>query len=430
MGNRSIGLAIGVTVASASAQIPISGKGDAISPGSCRVDETARTQLTLGDGSDVYVAPHTLSSDSSGELFLAGTPNYVFGRDASGRGVLLGQDSILGVLIETDGTVHPIPTPIGLRLAVRVNARARPDGGWDVVFAEKETAAADAPGAAPIRVTRLWYGTYSRRAGWGKLDTLPSIARAVLASRRTSYSSLERRGERLAWAVGATLDGLHDGVVVYERVDGEWRYEFVETGSSAYLGLLYPDTSTNLLLSVVGVDTDGMPGASDQNSLYLWARSSGWSLQQRVVHGAAEGPVHNPALTGWAAGPMLSWASERPGERELRAAELLSTEGRVPLRVAIARNDGFAAVPVTPEVFGWLTIAGPAAFLPAAPARLHLLRGHHLTEATGEILVPATGSFRVAAGPDAALIVAGALGIDDAQIVVSVLVRLRVVCMP
>jgi hypothetical protein len=393
----------------------------------CTVEEVERKPLVLHDGAEAYVAPHTAVAGAAGDIFLAGTPNYIFRRDTAGRGTLVGRDSILGVLIVSDGTAHAVPTPVGPHLATRVNAAGRVDGTWDIVFAEKHVPGVDAPETPPIRISRLWHGVWSRTEGWTSLREIPRPGNVEITTLRSGVSELARGNGRLAWAVGARSQSGPDGVLVLEWTPAAgWRHELVPTSGFASVEVVYPDTTSKLFLAYIAADTALEPGTTDTNSLFVLTRDPQWGAVRRVVHGASDGPVYDASLGQWGSRMLLTWGVGHPAGAAVRAADPSSSESAYTVAQDRDPEIEFSAFPLSGATYAWVTLrrTQPGMF---APGELYL-RTEDGLRAPAPVSIPALASFKAVSAPDQSFVIAGAHALDDAGIVVTLLIRYRVAC--
>lgn len=396
-----------------------------LAPSICEATELGRQYLRFQDGTEAYIAPNSFARGAAEEYFLAGTPNYVFGRGPNGQGVLQGRDSILGAIISRE-TAYAVNSPLGTHLATLVRAAGRDDGGWDVVLGEREVPSVDGPEApATRRVVRLWYGVYRDR-GWHSLEQLPFPSDAEITNTSaTSVSELASNGKRLAWAVAAKFEAsLNDQVVILERTDSGWKFETVDTGTGVYLGLSYPDTSATLLLSAVKPDTSSLrPGGSDSNSLFVWTRREAWSEPRRIVLGSEDGKVHGPVLTR-SPSASLSWASQVDEGYELRAVpHILDSDSILTISPRLAHTRGFAVLPLG-DTLVWLSLDAP-------PTDSIRIVGHSPAGliSYGAISNPFFATFRAADGPYGnQMMMVGGVGVPDRNMVITLITTIQLGC--
>jgi hypothetical protein len=268
-------------------------------PGSteaCSVRETSRDPLTVEDGRLLYVEPGTFSV-SGDQVLLAGTPNFLTTRAPGGEVVALVEDSVFGAVLAADGTARTVASPVDGRLVTGVRGTPRAGGGWDVVFAE-----VTGPGGGTTRpdtAARLWHGVYDGRQ-WLGLEELPRPSGVTLHPRLAS--SLLRYGDTLAWAVSASRPEGPRQIALFQKRDGVWSHEIIET-QHARVNLAHSE-ELGLILVVVQAD---VTLRSDGNSLFLWARSPEWQPLRRLVHGYGEGVVNDVAFSLAADGGVATW---------------------------------------------------------------------------------------------------------------------------
>ncbi|HEX6911396.1 MAG TPA: hypothetical protein VF142_13410 [Longimicrobium sp.] len=319
------------------------------------VREISRHRLTVAGGRPLYVEAEAFAADGRGDVLLAGTPNYLWKVSPQGEINGLTADSILGVVIARDGTARLAPAPVDPRRIRGIRAAARPDGGWDVVFADIPADSSTSAGAE-----RLWYAAFDG-SRWSSLEPLPVPPDVALSPLFTS--SLVRHGDTLAWALTPAMRQGRRDVSLFRRVGSRWTHETVPTAHAVDVDLAFSD-SLGLVVAVVQPDPTLLP---DGNSLLLWTRRPEWRIHRRLVHGTGEGRVHAPSLVHAAGGLLATWwtpVDEGPETRhELRARYLgpgaldeppLLLDPAVPLGAEtspVILHDGMPL---------WLTQHGPA----------------------------------------------------------------------
>ena len=265
----------------------------------CGMRELSRHRLTVEGGRPLYVEADAFVADGRGDVLLAGTPSYLWKVSPAGEINGLTPDSIFGAVIARDGSSRVVPAPIDPRLIHGIRAAGRPDGGWDVVFAEVPLSDRS---ARVDSVVRLWHGVFDG-GHWTAFEEIPRPGDVPLDPQFTS--ALVRREGSLAWALVPPTSYDPKDVVLVQQVDGRWTHETVPTGFAVDVDLSYSD-SLGLLLAVVQPDTSLR---SDGNSLLLWARQPGWRIVRRVVHGYGEGRVNFPSLVRTPHGLLASWST-------------------------------------------------------------------------------------------------------------------------
>lgn len=263
----------------------------------CGLREISRQRLTAAGGRPLYVEADAFVADGRGNVLLAGTPNYLWKISPQGEIIGLTADSVIGAVIARDGTAHLIPAPMSPEHIHAIRAAARPEGGWDVVFAEIFGPPDDSRTAA-----RLWYGAL-HGGRWSALEELPMPRDVALNASFTS--SLVRLGDTLAWALTPAIGASRRDISLFQRVGGRWTHETVPTGTAVDVDLAYSD-SLGLIAAVVQPDPTLM---ADGNSLLLWAGQPDWQIVRRLVHGDGEGRVHDPSLVHAQGKLLASWWS-------------------------------------------------------------------------------------------------------------------------
>ena len=252
------------------------------------------------DGRNVYVEPAAYAW-SGGELLVVGRPTILWRK--------LGPftaDSVLGVVVESDGTLRLVESPLDLRLVGMLRAIGRRGGGWDLILAERPSP------TAGDSVARLWHGVYDGRR-WRSLTQLPNAP--GMQPLAFGASNLDRAGDTLSWAVRVRNPADYTTSVQLLRLrGGRWSSELVPTRRAVYLALKHL-TRAGLQLAVVAPD---LTETRDDNSLFLWTEHPSWNVRRRVSFGARDGPAHYPTLVD-SERPILTWYVDTERAREVRA---------------------------------------------------------------------------------------------------------------
>ena len=271
---------------------------------------------------------------------LAGTPNFVWRTSAQGELIGVSSDSVFGAVIAPDGSAHLVPAPVNPAQVRGIRAAARPEGGWDVVFAEEPL-----PQAGSTPAGRLWYGVLNG-GSWSLVEPIPVPDSVSVDTLFTS--SLVRHADTLSWALRRRGGRQHEAVSLLQRVGGHWVHETVLTGLAVDVDLAYSE-STGLILAAV--QSIRWPGPEfDSGSLLLWARRPDWQVVHKVVSGLRDGAVHDPSVLLAGRDLLVTWWTDDVGEgprRELRAT-LVGAEGpNQPVIVLDGSIDSWSdAVPV------------------------------------------------------------------------------------
>jgi hypothetical protein len=196
-----------------------------------------------------------------------------------------------------------------------------------------------------------------------------------------------------------------------------------------------------LLLGVVRVDPrwesgDGTQPAIDQNSLFLYARDPAWRILRRIAHGVKE-PVLHPSLVISGNRLVLSWFVQTETGAEARA---LLDPLDASLDQTLVLDSRFAGHPPVRSIslpagrHVWVTRhLGSGA--PSAQLRFSGVSGNEAFS-IGHIDSPFLGGFEAAPVPPSDVLLAGAhVEYADPERrevnrVVSLLIRVRVVCRP
>jgi hypothetical protein len=263
----------------------------------------------------VYIEADAFVADGRGNVLLAGTPNFIWRTSAQGELVGVSSDSVFGAVIAPDGSAQLVPAPVDAAQVQGIRATARPEGGWDVVFAEEPLPQA---GSAPAG--RLWYGVLNG-SSWSMVEPIPVPDSVSVDTLFTS--SLVRHADTLSWALKRRGGKQHEAISLLQRVGGRWVHQTVLAGHAVDLDLAYAE-STGLVLAVV--QSIRWPGPEfDDNSLILWTRRPDWQPVHKVVSGARDGAVHDPSVLRAGQDLLVTWWTDDVGEgaesrRELRAA--------------------------------------------------------------------------------------------------------------
>lgn len=371
----------------------------------------------------MYIEPWVVAGGASGEVLLLGRYNAVFDRTSSGQWAPAQGDSLMGALVVPGEPAVVIPAPVPTAVLEGIRAARRPDGSWDVVFAELQPS----EGEARSRLSRnLWHGVL---AG-GRWTALERIAAPPGQVERVDVgSSLVRWGDSLAWAVPHLGSGGESGLLLLTRRDGEpWRHEVLGI-RHAYSELMH-DAVAGLVLAVVQPDPHLMV---DGNSLLFWTRNPEWKIHGTVVPGARE-RVHHPRLANSGTGAVLTWEAQVPRGDGRSGREAHAMVGQVALRnEPVIRLDS-AVVPMRPIThislgnrhFWLLEHRGEA-----EPALLRLV-GQSAGPGTvvTEFPTPYASAVGGTATSDSELVISGGVVDDTRSFVATVLLGLRVECVP
>ena len=390
----------------------------------CLVHEVSRAPLVVEGGATLYVEPEVLSS-SGGRILLAGVPNYLWNPDREGSPA---RDSILGAVIEQDGTARIVPAPTPARLIMGVRAVARGNGNWAVVFAEMEPGFRRAPHRGTL--ARLWYGEFDGTR-WTSLDhlPLPKEGRVDLSH----VSALTGRGDSLTWAVTLEMPGRSRDVALFTRQNGRWSYEVIGTRGVSYVEPAYSD-SFGVVLAVVQPDT-AVP--SGEQGLFIYARQPTW---RKVASGAE--PVYFPSFRSSPSGGLMSWwanlrdAGEERWEARAMAGPMGTRGGR-----AITLDSSVAHVAGPVEVMHgmplWVTEHvlsddGQEMHVPSNEGReIRVVRpSADSAVVLGRMPNPFTGPFGISATSPGELLLAGPLLDRSGQgpVITTLLLRARAEC--
>lgn len=405
-------------------------QGPVVSPApalACRVSEISRTPLVVENGRELYVDARGFSAAPGGEVLLLGGTTLLFVRDAGGAQRLVRQDSVLGAVIGPGGAARSVAFPTAARRVGAVTALARPEGGWDVAFAEMRVVPGP-PGAEPTEaVAGLWHGVYDGHA-WSEVEKLPALSDSIVLTDRSA--ALVRQGGTLAWALAANTAPLHHRVVaVYERRGGDWSTEIVSVPGAAYLALRFAGPNA-LQLALVAADSSIRPG-EDQNSLFVWEQRPAWHQARRVWLGGVDGPAHLPVLADVDGRAALGWVNDAGRGREARLLLDPLSAGDVRPVLLDSSIDGWGEVTRVRTGQGrtlWLTEHDTRDGSPRQ-IRFHGNDGVE-TLLVGEIPSPFRAGFHAVAVGREEILLSGTPLIQENDPVFSLLLRVRVQCPP
>lgn len=392
----------------------------------CAVDESSLTTLDLASNNELYVEPVALAS-SGPNILIAGWPSYLWGSNPDGSKKRIPSDSVFGAVFDTAGRARLIRSPFPSRLLDGVRALGRGDGTWDIVFAELIPYPVT-EFFPPDTASRLWHGVYDGH-DWVSLKTIPIPT--DFTPHPNHASALVRSGDTLAWAVPVSAPGYRKDVLVLEQREGRWASQIIHSRQAAYTALTFSD-ATGLLVAIVQPDTSL---ASDQNSLFLYARQPSWYQIGRVAHGGSE-PVFRPTFASSSDGVILSWTAGANSSSTVRTILLASSalpgnntsavtidsqSSRTPVFTTFISNK-FPIWVVEHESSTGDRDSRELRFISITDGSSHLLKS---------IQSPFLSGFRATKANDSVIVLAGARWSDDIKkdIVVSAVLRTTINCL-
>jgi hypothetical protein len=302
----------------------------------------SRARLKTPGGEPVYIEADAFVADGRGNVLLAGTPNFIWRTSAQGELIGVSSDSVFGAVIAPDGSAQLVPAPVDPAQVRGIRATARPEGGWDVVFAEEPP-----PQAGSTPAGRLWYGVLNGTS-WSTVEPIPvpdSVSVDTLFA-----SSLVRHSDTLSWALRRRGVQGHRAISLLQRVGGDWVHETVLAGHAVDVDLAYSENTGLILAAVQAIR---WPGPEfDDNSLLLWARRPDWQVIHKVVSGLRDGAVHDPSVLPVGRNLLVTWWTDDVGEgaesrRELRATLVGAEAPNQPVIVLDGNVDSWSdAVPI------------------------------------------------------------------------------------
>lgn len=399
-----------------------SGAGPRVTPvavSQCRIDEVSREKLLDSRGRQVYIQPIVAVSNTRGELLLAGEHNHVFGRNHVGGWTRLPEDSLLGAIVPRTGPSELVRSPVPNNLLGGVHAVARRDGTWAVIFAELKRPVNDQDTDS---IAHIWYGVLDG-SRWSDLERVPLPTLGTIQTAPIA-APVETNGV-FSWPVLLSTTQHPADVLVLRREHGKWSHEVVPTIFASYAALAHP-VGADPLLVVVQPDLDL---TTDGNSLFLWARRSGWTRIAKLV-ASSEEAVHHPRLDYTGAVGALSWTGDRGRNGEharTMSGTLHSFEGPiVALDSAVTPGSRQSTVEIDGLGRVWvLDHEGPNG---ADREIRFVMRSGDRIVRVGRIPHPFIGSFVAASPSPRDVIIAGGIQDSAAGVVATHVIRARVSC--
>ena len=385
---------------------------------SCTVTEVSRSPLVIDANREMFIEPMVVLP-SRGEIFLAGSPNYLYAPGTAGEARDFVRDSVFGAVIGADrrGRLVTVPPRIDPSRVASIHGAVLPDGRWAVVFAEVKHPWV---GGVPDTIVTFWHGVYDGRA-WSRLERMPLPTGGAFL--KAGASDLIVRGDTLFFAARLETSAGDWNVALFERRRGRWMLDVLPTRGASYVQLTYADSG--LLIAVVRPDYS-LP--ADISSLFIHARTEPWSSAHRVARGWTE-RIYEPAFTTSSRGRMLTWWVAMPsGTRRARAiVGPLRSDTRV-----LTLDTSTSLVRAVPGRTGlpvWVSEHHANGIEPEL--RYHTIVADTVTVA-GRTATPFTGPFATAStAPDSVLIAGPLLRSESANpSLVTLLIRLRVACAP
>jgi hypothetical protein len=290
-------------------------------------------RLKIDKRTSVYVEP-TVVEASHGDVLLAGLPNFLWTRVDREDSISLKQDSLFGVVLRRAGDVHVVNPPVSMGRAIAPRAIAREVGGWSVVFAEAATFGRiqDDP-----QVERLWSAELNGLS-WRHLEPIPLPREGNVLPRRATR--LLRAADTLTFAVPVRYRNGTEDAVVYQRINGQWRYEVVALSQVAYMALAH----TRAHGFVLGIVKPDLALPEDENSLFLYSHPGAWREFSKVVSGKRT-PVHAPVLVAHADTIAVGWLTPVGNSKAQRWQAMATTivEGHLLAPVVVDSNSASIA---------------------------------------------------------------------------------------
>lgn len=373
------------------------------SPPSCSLKEIRRTHLHLEDGRSVYVEPQALA-ESQGAILLAGFPSYL--GSPSGSSILTGEwkDTLVGVLVDTEGQVSPVPLPPEMkgREALGIRAVALEGRRWAILLPLLPQGDSFPEEQVP---EEIWLGIF-RPPAWERLERVP------LPSDVRTYpfesSPLRGRGDSLAWVLpflGA------DGVQLLwflKRRGGIWTGEVLPVRAVNGVDLA-PDPAGSWLVGVTHLD----PEKESEAVSILTPSPSGW--RSRILSTPDGKYLSRPRFSS--DGRALAWQA-KSGPFAFQSAEMralnLEQPPLLPYTVLDGPHGGFVSVRLPLPFPSWIS-AQPFASTPLSHLRMVGLNGMEpiqtdsVPNPLGEVLqgIGLNDGHVLLTGPDRPLVMGG-----------------------
>jgi len=276
----------------------------------CETREISRERLHWAQDSILYVGTLSATTDSKGEVLLAGVTNFHFIKTLSSHW-RLSEAEVFGALIERDGSFRSITNPAISGQLGGVQVLARPTTGWDVIVAEVERTSLD---NRSTDTKRLWHAVHDGDK-WISKIALPLPDSLELHTQ--ALSRLVRHGDTLFVAAPISVKGKGTRLALWMSNNAEWNLSILPVPIPIYADLGVVD---GLGLSIVAVHPD-LDRRSGSGTLFLWTRDPEWKRKTRLLPPEWRGghPQH-PAIE---TNPVqsLTWfdtPNDRASPRKLR----------------------------------------------------------------------------------------------------------------
>jgi hypothetical protein len=263
----------------------------------CTATELSREPLMV-EGRALHIEPRQLVYGEDGDLLLLGVHNLLFEKHVNGNWTDMSGDSILGVVIRTDGAHKLVKSTIPMRRLAEPRAAHLRQRRFAVTFVELPEYTGE---ERPDTIETLWHLTLEDGQWTAEEQIVMPDSGRVSAM---YVSPLVRFGDSLALAL-LYKDFWPRDVIVFVRTGTGWTFETVPTRYALYPNLAH-SRANGLLLAAVYPDPLKQ---SDGNSLFLWRRTSTWNLIGKVA-GSETGHVHYPTLHLEGGSSILAWRAE------------------------------------------------------------------------------------------------------------------------
>ena len=289
-----------MTVAAGLGLTPINSAARQSSAGeACTVTAGPSRRLELPDGRIVSVDAKSVVA-SAGAVLALGPYGYTLPANATPTTSPLPGDPMAGVLIDANGVVRLVPSPLPDRNVVFARAAAARDGAFHVLFV---TGIDSVDSTGPADSATIWYAHFAR-GSWGPPQRVWQTRGAALNPEFTS-ELLERDGS-LAFVfpfVDYQSAESSGGLVMLRRRNDRWSSDTLRTylrPPAARAKYVTNDT-------VVVLFSQSVRGAKAED-VYLSRNRSGWTAPIRIG-GNGVRPVSDLSLVMVQDGMVASWST-------------------------------------------------------------------------------------------------------------------------
>ena len=352
-----------------------SAPGQAGSGEACTVRAGSSRRLELPDGRIVSVDAKSVAA-SGGSIMALGPYVYTFPAGATPRTSPLPGVPLLGVLIDTNGDVRLVPSPLRDRAVVFARAAAGPAGSFHVLFVTGIDSIDGTP--APDDSATIWYAHFAG-GSWGTPQHVTETRGAALNPEFTS--DLLARDGSLAFVfpfVDTHRAGTSGGLVALRHRNGRWSSDTLRT----YQRPPAARANSGLSDTLVVLFSQNVRGSSGE-FVYVSRIADGWAAPERIG-GDGTRAVSDLALAAIRDGMVASWSTWKWLNAESNVIEWSRLGLTSALSASAALDSGALTYPFEMVTVGgryplWLHQGEPhgsAVTWALAAGNDHLSRGH------------------------------------------------------